>query len=430
MQFQAHIHSVEKRDLKYILLESFKEESSLLLLDGNTSNGDSFDWVIAAGVVDEISVGTTNAFDELQDFHNKHKDWIFGSLSYDLKNGLEQLQSLNPDGIEAPDLHFFLPKYLFVFKENQLAVHHHESQVEFDLKKLSGLYESSEIEFNSSIDHSVSREDYLNHVNQIKEHIQRGDIYEMNYCQEFYSKDAELNPMEAFRRLNSISKAPFSCFYKVGEVYLLSASPERYLKKEGSHILSQPIKGTRKRGLTKAEDERLKEELYKDQKERSENVMIVDLVRNDLSRIAAKSSVKVDELFGIYTFDQVHQMISTISCEAKPETQIKDVLKATFPMGSMTGAPKIRAMKLIEKFEVTKRGLYSGAVGYISPEGDFDFNVIIRSIQYNVLKKYLSFMVGGAITIGSDAEKEYEECLVKAKALFEVLEGKDAKTVS
>lgn len=430
MQFQTHIRSVEKRDLKYILLESFKEESSLLLLDGNTSNGDSFDWVIAAGVVDEISVGTTNAFDELQDFHNKHKDWIFGSLSYDLKNGLEQLQSVNSDGIEAPDLHFFLPKYLFVFKENQLAVHHHESQVEFDLKKLSGLFESSEIEFNSTIDHSVSREDYLNHVNQIKEHIQRGDIYEMNYCQEFYSKDAELNPMEAFRRLNSISKAPFSCFYKVGEVYLLSASPERYLKKEGSHILSQPIKGTRKRGLTKAEDERLKEELYKDQKERSENVMIVDLVRNDLSRIAAKSSVKVDELFGIYTFDQVHQMISTISCEAKPKTQIKDVLKATFPMGSMTGAPKIRAMKLIEKFEVTKRGLYSGAVGYISPEGDFDFNVIIRSIQYNALKKYLSFMVGGAITIGSDAEKEYEECLVKAKALFEVLEGKDAKTVS
>ena len=154
--------------------------------------------------------------------------------------------------------------------------------------------------------------------------------------------------------------------------------------------------------------------------------MIVDLVRNDLSRIAVKNTVKVDELFGIYTFDQVHQMISTISCEVKAETTIKDILQATFPMGSMTGAPKIRAMKLIEKFEETKRGLYSGAIGYISPEGDFDFNVVIRSIQYNTLKMYLSFMVGGAITIASDAELEYQECLVKAKALFEVLERKYA----
>ena len=158
--------------------------------------------------------------------------------------------------------------------------------------------------------------------------------------------------------------------------------------------------------------------------------MIVDLVRNDLSRIAKKDSVKVDELFGVYTFDQVHHMISTISCELREDKGLKDVFEATFPMGSMTGAPKIRAMELIEKFEQTKRGLYSGAVGYISPEGDFDFNVVIRSMQYNALNKYLSFMVGGAITIGSDAELEYEECLVKAKALFEVLEEKYAESVS
>ena len=427
MQFQAHIRTIENGDLKYSLLDFFKEESSLLLLDGNTSTGDSFDWVIAAGVVDEISVGEQNAFEELQQFHQKHQDWIFGSLSYDLKNGLEKLESTHPDGIQAPALHFFLPKYLFVFKENQLAVHHHESQDEFDLDILSRVYESSEIGFNSSIKHRVAKHNYIANVNRIKAHIQRGDIYEMNYCQEFYAENSTLNPLEAFRRLNSISKAPFSCYYKLGDTYLLSASPERYIKKDGASIISQPIKGTRKRGESAEEDERLKKELYEDQKERAENVMIVDLVRNDLSKIAKKNSVKVDELFGVYTFDQVHQMISTITCEVEKQTTLKEIFEATFPMGSMTGAPKISAMNLIEKFEKTKRGLYSGAVGYIRPAGDFDFNVVIRSIQYNTLNKYLSFMVGGAITIGSDAELEYQECLVKAKALFEVLDQNHAR---
>ena len=230
--------------------------------------------------------------------------------------------------------------------------------------------------------------------------------------------------------MNEASKAPFSCYFKLGTTHLISASPERFIKREGGRIFSQPIKGTRRRGLSKVEDEQLKKELLENQKERSENVMIVDLVRNDLSRIAEKDSVNVDELFGVYTFDQVHHMISTVSCTLREAIEMKDILRATFPMGSMTGAPKIRAMKLIEKFEETKRGLYSGAVGYITPDGDFDFNVVIRSIQYQSLNKYLSFMVGGAITMGSEAEKEYEECLVKAKALFEVLEGRYAEKVS
>lgn len=426
MHFQAHIRTIQKGTIKYTLLDFFKDESSLLLLDGNTSNGDSFDWLIAAGVVDEISVGEHNAFEELQQFYQKHQDWIFGSFCYDLKNGLEkQLESNHLDGIQAPALHFFLPKYLFVFKENQLAVHHHESQEEFNVEILSSVFESSNVGFNSSIKYRVDKQNYIANVNLIKAHIKRGDIYEMNYCQEFYAENSKLNPLEVFRKLNTISKAPFSCFYKLGEIYLLSASPERFIKKVGSSIISQPIKGTRKRGECVLEDERLKMELFDDEKERAENVMIVDLVRNDLSRIAEKNTVKVDELFGVYTFDQVHQMISTISCKVKAQKTILDILQATFPMGSMTGAPKIRAMKLIEKFEQTKRGLYSGAIGYINPEGDFDFNVVIRSIQYNASKMYLSFMVGSAITIGSDAELEYQECLVKAKALFEVLEGKN-----
>jgi len=430
MQFQAHIKISNSEQVKYGLVDSFKETSNVLLLDGNTTETDSFEWILAVGSVDEISTGTESAFDALQSFHNKHKDWMFGSLSYDLKNGLEDLKSTHPDEIHFPDLHFFVPKYLFVFKDNQLAVHHHNSCEAFDLSTVSVNFNSTEINFDCTINHRVDKQQYITDVNLIKKHIQRGDIYEMNYCQEFFAENSELNTLETFTRLNAISKAPFSCYYKVGGKYLLSASPERYLKKTGSKILSQPIKGTRKRGKTTTEDEALKKELYEDQKERSENVMIVDLVRNDLSKIAKKNSVTVDELFGIYTFDQVHQLISTISCEVDEQTTLKEIFEATFPMGSMTGAPKISAMKLIEKFEKTKRGLYSGAVGYISPTGDFDFNVVIRSIQYNALNKYLSFMVGGAITIGSDAVLEYQECLVKAKALFEVLDQNHAETVS
>ena len=430
MQLQAHIQITNSIETKLGLVESFKEASNVLLLDGNTSESNSFDWMLAVGTVDEISVGIDAAFDKLQDFYDKHKDWVFGSLSYDLKNGLENLQSTHSDKIQFPDLHFFLPKYLFIYKDNKLAIYKHTSVSEFDLCILKSPIIPSGIAFSGAITNKVSKKKYINNVNLIKEHIQRGDIYEMNYCQEFYAEKTNLNPFETFTRLNSISKAPFSCYYKVGDKYLLSASPERYIKKVGSKIISQPIKGTRKRGKDLEEDERLKIELYEDQKERSENVMIVDLVRNDLSKIAKKNSVKVAELFGIYSFNQVHQMISTISCEVDEQTSLKEILEATFPMGSMTGAPKISAMQLIEKFETSQRGLYSGAVGYINPQGDFDFNVVIRSIQYNALNKYLSFMVGGAITIGSDAELEYQECLVKAKALFEVLEQNHAEAVS
>jgi para-aminobenzoate synthetase component 1 len=203
----------------------------------------------------------------------------------------------------------------------------------------------------------------------------------------------------------------------------MSASPERFLMMDGDKLVSQPIKGTIKRGENSEDDERLKRELFSSDKERTENVMIVDLVRNDLSRIAKRASVKVDELFGIYSFRQVHQMISTVSCEVKDGITFTDIIKSTFPMGSMTGAPKVSAMKLIEEYESTKRGLYSGAVGYITPDGDFDFSVVIRSVMYNAENRYLSFMVGSAITAGCDAEKEYEECLLKAKAMFEAVNG-------
>jgi para-aminobenzoate synthetase component 1 len=221
------------------------------------------------------------------------------------------------------------------------------------------------------------------------------------------------------------SPTPFASYFKYDHQYLLCASPERFIKKSGDKLFSQPIKGTIKRGVDEAEDAQLKNELLHSEKELAENLMIVDLVRNDLARSSKTGSVNVDELFGIYSFKQVHQMISTVSSIIKNDTHIIDAIKHAFPMGSMTGAPKIMAMELIEKYETTKRGLYSGAIGYIAPNGDFDFNVVIRSLQYNAATKYLSYEVGSAITFDSIAEQEHDECLLKAKAIMDVLGGKD-----
>ncbi|MCC6514768.1 MAG: anthranilate synthase component I family protein, partial [Chitinophagales bacterium] len=297
-----------------------------------------------------------------------------------------------------------------------------------DFKKLithhfkSSTNQSNQTPYSSpQISQRFSRKDYVETVNKIKQHIQRGDIYEMNFCQEFYAENCKINPIQVFHHLNAISKAPFTSFFKNKENYLMCASPERFLKKQNNTLISQPIKGTRKRLKNEKEDNQIREQLFFDNKERSENVMIVDLVRNDFSKIAIQNTVEVEELFGIYTFEQVHQMISTISCRIDSSMSFATILEAVFPMGSMTGAPKLSAMQLIEKYEKTKRGLFSGAVGYITPKGNFDFNVVIRSILYNANLKYISVQAGSAITIDCDAEKEYEECLLKAKAMLEAL---------
>ena len=264
---------------------------------------------------------------------------------------------------------------------------------------------------------------YFKKLNKILEHIYRGDIYEANFCQEFYSENSKIDPLKAYIHLNKISEPPFATFLKSGYLYALSASPERYICKNQNTVISQPIKGTAKRHSDTIEDEKLKIKLERDQKERSENIMITDLVRNDLSKFADKGSVKVTELCQVYSFKQVHQMISTVTCQVDKSLTAVNVLKETFPMGSMTGAPKISAMTIIEELEDSKRGLYSGSVGYFTPEGDMDFNVIIRSILYNSQKNYISFSVGSAITAKSIPENEYQECLIKAKAMREALEN-------
>ena len=395
----------------------------------------SYDCLLAVDAFTSVKTDYHNAFDDLKQYQQVTKDWLFGYLSFDLKNDVEHLHSNNFDGLAFPDLFFFQPKKVFLLKENQVEIQYLnmcDDEVESDLEEIRlqilnfetqtvRQSMSSRAQSRDEVQQRISKENYLEKVSKVLEHIHRGDIYEANFCMEFFIENAVINPLEKFLKLNEISKSPFTVYFKNNTQFLLSASPERYLKKEGELVISQPIKGTAKRILDPIEDEKAKNELASDPKERSENIMVSDLVRNDLSRTAQKGSVKVEELCGIYSFEQVHQMISTISSRLDAQYTAVDVIKTTFPMGSMTGTPKVSVLKIIEELEETKRGLYSGAVGYFAPNGDFDFNVVIRSILYNQEKKYASFSVGSAITSQSIPEKEYEECLLKAKAMREVL---------
>ncbi len=415
-QLQFEIQNLEK--LKESLLLVSKNFEHVSILDSNNYQEDQyseFDYIAGFGAQ---SIVTSNNWNDLEVLR-KRKTWLFGFLSYDLKNQLEELKSENPDQLNFPEICFFEPEVLVQIKGNICTINGHDIsafKTELDLVKLNWNPIESSVDINSRI----SKEKYIKQVIQLLNHIQLGDIFEVNFCQEFFAEQAEIHPEKTFSDLIKKSPVPFSSFFKLNNKYSIGASPERFIKRVGNEVISQPIKGTSKRGSTKVEDELLKKELIGNKKERSENVMIVDLVRNDFSRFAKKGSVKVKELLGVYSFPQVHQLISTISCEVDGDSSI-DIIKNCFPMGSMTGAPKVKAMELIEEYESVKRGLYSGAIGYIKPNGDFDFNVVIRSILYNAKNKYLSFLVGGAITNNSIPETEYEESLLKAKAIFEVL---------
>lgn len=431
-RFNTHIPNPENFKTKLIAwAQQFRE---VVYMDSNNyaQAHSSFDAVLAVDALTALQTDYTNAFDTLNTYQQTTNDWLFGYLSYDLKNDTEVLTSTNFDGLGFPDLFFFQPKKIFLLKGDTLEAHYLnmcDDEWENDLEDILGYPTTDNQQPTTNnqqpitINQRIPKESYIEKVQHMRNHIYRGDIYEANFCMEFYAENATINPFETYRKLNAISEPPFAVYLKNHKQYLLSASPERYLKKEGYSIITQPIKGTARRSTNPQEDEAIKQELQQNEKERAENIMIVDLVRNDLSHTAQKGSVKVEELCGVYTFKQVHHLVSTVSSRVGREYSPADIIKSTFPMGSMTGAPKISAMQIIEKLEETKRGLYSGAVGYFTPEGDFDFNVVIRSILYNEAKKYVSFSVGSAITYESAPEKEYDECLLKANAMRRVLMG-------
>jgi para-aminobenzoate synthetase component 1 len=376
-----------------------------------------YECLLAAGYSTKVSSGNIK---DLDTFLATSGSWVFGHLTYELKNSIHHLYSGKEDKIGFPVFFFFVPQVLLRIKGNDLVI---EGS---DCEKIYNEIVRHQIEVQTTapveIQQRLTKEQYIEKIHDLQQHIVRGDCYEINYCQEFFAENALIDPIETFQRLIEISPNPFSALYKMDNRFLICASPERFIAKKGNRIFSQPMKGTIKRNRDSNEDDAsLKEALRQSAKERSENVMVVDMVRNDLTKICLDGSVKVDELFGVYTYPQVHQMISTISGELKPDIKFSEIIEATFPMGSMTGAPKYRVMQLIDESELSARGIFSGSVGYISPEKNFDFNVIIRSIMYNASTKYLSYQLGSGITFYSDAEREWEECLLKGEAIKKVL---------
>ncbi|NEV94131.1 anthranilate synthase component I family protein [Psychroflexus sp. YR1-1] len=409
-------------DFKKKLFHWGKQFEEVIYLDSNEREHlyQNYGAMLAVDAFTAIKSDDCMAFERLDEYQSSTRDWLFGYLSYDLKNDTETITSKNEDHLQFPELYFIQPKKIWLVREDHIEAHYLkmvDDEIDTDFASILNLdlpeTGSHAMRFTPRWD----KEEYVAKAQQVLAHIQRGDIYEVNFCQEFFVDDAYIEPHATFDHLNSVSKAPFSSFLKLEHYYALCASPERFLKKEKQKLISQPIKGTARRGANPAEDEQLKQNLKNDPKEISENIMIVDLVRNDLSKTAKKKSVSVEELCKIYSYEQVHQMVSTITSEVKTDYSVAEILKSLFPMGSMTGAPKCSAMEIAETYESTKRGLYSGAIGYITPDHDFDFNVVIRSLLYNSEKKYLSYMVGSALTSLAKPEQEYEECLIKGKAL-------------
>lgn len=396
----------------------------------------SVECLLGVGAARSIRAQTGNAFDQLEEFTAHHRDWLFGHFGYGLAAETEPVpasgvsfppdQSEPADPIGFPDLFFFIPETIIELNRTSIRI----GCLDTDPARVWDAIVREPPETSRPdaprlppFQARFSREEYLDTIQALRQHILRGDCYEINFCQEFFSHPAHIDPLQTWFALSEASPSPFSAFYRLDEKYLLCASPERYLQRKGDILISQPIKGTSQRFPgDPAADIASREQLYQSAKDRSENVMVVDLVRNDLSRICLPDSVRVEELYGIYSFPQVHQMISTIKGRLAPGTGFAAAIRATFPMGSMTGAPKNRVVGLIRQYERTRRGIFSGAVGYCRPEGDFDLNVVIRSILYNQEGSYLSYLVGSGITFYSDPVLEYEECLLKAEGMKKALQ--------
>lgn len=414
-------HSISFAVDALICIEALKNFDPVFYLGNSNSSNKQ---LLAIGVIGEFKPTRGKSFSKLQEYQQKLNDWCFGWINYDLKNELEDLNSNNPSYYNNDPLVFVQPEIVFEIEDKKVKAHFFkDSTTKNQIEELVNAIWTADNEnvhqghtkrilFNPTL----SKAEYINRVNEVKKHIKLGDIYEANFCQ-IFTAEGEINPYSTYKKLLELSATPFSSFVQYGQQYTLCASPERFVKKEGSKIICEPIKGTISRGSNSEEDKLFKEQLYNSEKDRTENVMIVDLVRNDLSKVAKKGSVNVEELFGIYSFPQVHQMISRVVCETENNSSDVEVIEALFPIPSMTGVPKISALQILEELENFKRELYAGCIGYFTPTHDFDFNVVIRSLCYNQNSKQLSYAVGGAIIDASDPEEEYQETLLKAQAI-------------
>lgn len=381
---------------------------------------------ILAGFGEKAKITSFESAEKIHEFVQTHNEHIICHLTYDVKNRLEKLNSCNVDLIDFPELQLTVPKVVFKVFGNEVEVlFSDETHAESDVISMLDSIEQFEIKPTenslSEANFRLTKTDYLQALIRLKTEIKLGNIYQANFCQEVYWENANINAATVFNEGFDSNPNPFSVFYKIGNHYCLSFSPERFVAIVNGKMFSQPMKGTAPRGETPEMDEQNKKNLRESEKDRRENVMIVDMVRNDLSHFAKAGSVCVPELYKIETYPRVHQMYSTVEAELKDPKLVIDALLKCFPMGSMTGAPKVSAMRLIEETEQSKRGMFSGTIGYFTPQKNGDFNVIIRSLIYNKTTQKLSCHVGGGITDWSDIEAEYEECMVKLKPILHLV---------
>ena len=410
---------VNINDFKDKLLFFSKSKENVILLDSNSKKND-YEFIFSYGKISELK-SFDNSLDKLDNYIKQVDDWIFGFISYDLKEEIEGFNSNNLKYFDLPNLSFFQPSTIWVFDGVELKALYFDEKELFDvwneINKIHVSCDSTKSNPNIELKGRLSKVEYIKKIKNIKKRIKMGDTYELNFCFDFFNDNTKINPENTFKKLNKLTESPMSVYYKDHHLHVLSSSPERFIKRNKKTIISQPIKGTKKRGKNIDEDVFLVDSLKNSIKEKSENHMIVDLVRNDFSRIAKKGSVKVTELSKINTYKNIHQMVSTIEAQIENDMFFSTILKSTFPMGSMTGAPKIKTMKIIDELEETSRGIYSGAIGYIDPNKNFDFNVVIRTIIYDDKLSKISVNVGSGITFKSDPKDEYEECLTKIDAL-------------
>lgn len=403
------------REINWIDLITSIDSDKYTFIDSNNGN-----YIFAWGSEDQLIQTTFNS-NLLLDFETKHSNqYVFGYLGYDAKTDFyTSEESSNPDFHQHPESIFYVPKHIVLKKNGNLM--YFGTQAGFnEFKSLDfAVHRAAKSTSPLKLICTTNFTDYKKSIEIIHDHLQQGNIYEMNYCINFTSTHSELNIIESYKKLKQNTKAPFSTLFKFNDTVVLSASPERFFTKRDKTILSQPIKGTAPRDSDITIDKQIQNDLLNNQKEISENIMIVDLVRNDLSRIADKQSVSVPELCKLYSFETVHQLISTVKAKIPNQLTFSEIAKHLFPMGSMTGAPKLSAIQIIEDVETFKRNIYSGTIGFIDPINNMDFNVVIRSIIHNLNTKTTSISVGGAITIKSTAKGEYDECLLKLKKIEE-----------
>lgn len=412
---------IEKRDFIQLVFNNLQDYSTFCVLHSNEINSplfqDEYDFIIGIGSKKQFYSSNPNDWDFFNSLEQENS-FLMGFISYSYNKDFWKITEKKSTIKPPANSFWFVPEYLIYKKRGDKDfIINGKNPLDF----YHSIIQSDVVPYNSTskFKHEflplISKEKYIQTIENIREDIENGDFYEMNYCQEFVSNNFETDPFLIWEKIKNSNKAPFSAFFRHHSFFTISLSPERFLMRKGNKILSQPIKGTSMRGITEQEDELNKFNLSNSEKERAENIMIVDLVRNDLSRISEIGSVKVEELCGIYSFKNVHQMISTVSGKLQKEIKLGEILKNTFPMGSMTGAPKRMVVERASEYEASERGVYSGSIGYIEPNGNFDLNVVIRTLIIDTEKKIASFHVGGAITYDSDPSAEYDECMLKGK---------------